>query len=92
MPYEFRHGAVYLGKTKILDVWSGQQAEIDRLVALANAGQDMQAALKQAIAAYGRPGGPWNAPSDPGGWLETARAAVEKSEAIKMPEPAEARS
>lgn len=33
--------------------------------------------LREAVALYGKPGGPWNVPSDPGGWLERARAALE---------------
>ena len=33
-------------------------------------------ALAEAVACYGRPGGPWNVPRDPGGWLSRARAAL----------------
>ena len=35
-----------------------------------------RAVLAEAVASYGKPGGPWNVPSDPGGWLERARAAL----------------
>ena len=37
------------------------------------------AALESAVEAYGKPGGPWNVPSDPGGWLDQARAAIAKA-------------
>lgn len=29
--------------------------------------------IADAVAVYGKPGGPWNVPSDPGGWLDRAR-------------------
>lgn len=34
-----------------------------------------RAVLAETIAAYGNPGGPWNVPSDPGGWLSRAQEA-----------------
>lgn len=43
------------------------QAEIERL----------RSALSDAVELYGKPGGPWNVPSDPGGWLVGARAALD---------------
>ncbi len=46
---------------------------------LISAAPDLLAALEAAISLYGTPGGPWNVPSDPGGWLEQARAAVAKA-------------
>lgn len=39
----------------------------------------MMKALEEAVALYGKPGGPWNVPSDPGGWLERSRAALSKA-------------
>ncbi|HEU6436605.1 MAG TPA: hypothetical protein VE028_04075 [Nitratidesulfovibrio sp.] len=33
-------------------------------------------ALQAAVDAYGKPGGPWNVPSDPGAWIEQARVAL----------------
>lgn len=36
----------------------------------------LRRALKDAVEVYGRPGGPWNVPSDPGGWLSRAREAL----------------
>lgn len=35
-------------------------------------------ALQEAVDQYGKPGGPWNVLSDPGGWLARARAALAK--------------
>lgn len=61
--------------------------------ALIAAAPDLLAALKEAVAAYGTPGGPWNVPSDPGGWISRAQAAIENAEwlcadAEVRPEPA----
>lgn len=36
--------------------------------------------LCQAASLYGKPGGPWNIPNDPGGWMDRARAALAKLE------------
>lgn len=33
-------------------------------------------ALTEAVALYGKPGGPWNVPSDPGGWMWRAKKAL----------------
>ena len=44
------------------------------------AAPDLLAALQEAVTAYGKPGGPWNVPSDPGGWLERARTAIAKAQ------------
>ncbi len=40
----------------------------------------LYAALREAVDCYGKPGGPWNVPGDPGGWLHRAREALEASE------------
>lgn len=53
--------------------------EMDRALAVARADADrLRAILSDAVALYGRPGGPWNIPSDPGGWLGRARTALEQ--------------
>ena len=36
------------------------------------------AMLRETVALYGKPGGPWNAPSDPGGWISRARELLAK--------------
>lgn len=43
--------------------------------------QLLRGALQKAVDLYGKPGGPWNVPSDPGGWLDEARNALNKVEA-----------
>jgi len=35
---------------------------------------DLLAALSHAVDLYGKPGGPWNVPSDPGSWIALAKA------------------
>ena len=37
----------------------------------------LREALEEAVAMYGKPGGPWNVPGDAGGWLNRARKALE---------------
>ncbi len=34
------------------------------------------AALERAVALYGKEGGPWNVPGEPGSWISEARAAI----------------
>lgn len=43
-----------------------QSQEINRL----------RAALQKAVDDYGKPGGPWNVPSEPGTWLQMAKEAL----------------
>jgi hypothetical protein len=55
----------------------GDNAEANaRLIAAA---PDLLAVVEEAIRLYGKPGGPWNVPSDPGGWIARAQAAVAKA-------------
>ena len=37
---------------------------------------DAVALIRETVATYGKPGGPWNVPSDPGGWLDRSRAIL----------------
>lgn len=36
-------------------------------------------ALEKAVSDYGKPGGPWNVPDEPGTWLAMAKAALAKA-------------
>ena len=53
------------------------------------AAPDMYEALEVAVSEYGKPGGPWNVPSEPGTWIDKARAALAKSRGEKIPQPVE---
>jgi len=44
-----------------------------------SAAPELLEALEYAVSKYGQDGGPWNVPSDPGGWLDRARAAIAKA-------------
>lgn len=46
------------------------EAERDRL----------REALAEAVEKYGKPGGPWNIPGEPGSWIAKARKALEGAE------------
>lgn len=37
------------------------------------------AALEEGVKLYGKPGGPWNMPSQPGSWIEMAQNAIAKA-------------
>ena len=36
----------------------------------------LREALQKAVDDYGKPGGPWNVPNEPGCWIELAKAAL----------------
>ena len=48
-----------------------------RIEALEAENRRMREALADAVEKYGKPGGPWNVPSEPGSWIVKARAALE---------------
>ena len=36
--------------------------------------------LKDAVEKYGKPGGPWNVPGEPGSWIARAKEALKETE------------
>ena len=40
--------------------------------------EELIALLRDTVAAYGKPGGPWNVPSEPGSWIARARDLLAK--------------
>ena len=48
-----------------------------RIEALEAENRRLREALADAVEKYGKPGGPWNVPSEPGSWITKARAALE---------------
>jgi hypothetical protein len=77
--YNKRRDAIMLGETTVATFFSKDAEAVRDMIERLNAAGDMRAALDGAVAAYGKPGGPWNVPSDPGGWLSRARAALAKA-------------
>jgi hypothetical protein len=51
----------------------------DANASLIAAAPDMYEALEMAILEYGKPGGPWNVPSEPGTWIDKAKTALKKA-------------
>lgn len=65
--------------TKMLKIfesaWSDDQhEEVDAAVVAA-----LVSSLTEAVSLYGKPGGPWNVPFDPGGWIWRAKEALKKA-------------
>ena len=68
-------------KELICIIPSGKHSEgnEDSISALISAAPDMYKALEKAVEEYGKPGGPWNVPSEPGSWIALAKAALAKA-------------
>lgn len=68
-------------KELICIIPSGKHSEgnEDVISALIAAAPDMYKALEKAVEEYGKPGGPWNVPSEPGSWITLAKAALAKA-------------
>lgn len=58
---------------KVAEVYD--QADVPKLAAA----KEMYEALAEAVEKYGKPGGPWNVPGEPGSWIAKARAALKKA-------------
>lgn len=46
---------------------------------------ELLAALQKAVSDYGKPGGPWNVPSEPGTWLHMAQTAIANATGTEPP-------
>ena len=68
-------------KELICIIPSGKHSEgnEDSISALISAAPDMYKALEKAVEEYGKSGGPWNVPSEPGSWIALAKAALAKA-------------
>lgn len=53
--------------------------EIEAIARKVQALPKLFAALEKAVAQYGKPGGPWNVPSEPGTWIAEAKAAIARA-------------
>ena len=52
--------------------------QMQRQIAILTAENErMREVLTYAVKEYGRHGGPWNVPTDPGGWITKARDALQ---------------
>jgi hypothetical protein len=54
-------------------------ANAAHIVHCVNTYPELVKALEKAVDEYGKPGGPWNVPNEPGTWIEIARAALAKA-------------
>ena len=75
-----------LSKQRIAALESKSNMYIDLAVAMASAARKVDSlekerdrlreALAEAVEKYGKPGGPWNIPGEPGSWIAKAREAL----------------
>ena len=70
---------VQIGKECGFFVQAKAKKRSEELARLIAAAPDLLEALERAVQLYGQPGGPWNVPSEPGAWIEQARAAIAKA-------------
>lgn len=56
-----------------------RQIDVEADATLIAAAPDLYAALAKAVDDYGKPGGPWNVPSEPGTWIQMAKDALNKA-------------
>lgn len=59
---------------RVLETADADTAELFRALLAANRG--LAGPLRKAVNDYGKPGGPWNVPNEPGTWIEMARQAL----------------
>ena len=71
LTHDLRNQAFYKANGEVSTL--GERAA-DRI----EAADELAAVLAYAIEKYGKPGGPWNVPSEPGSWIAKARAALAK--------------
>lgn len=63
----------------LFNCYSAREAD-NRLVLAA---PDLLVALEKAVALYGKPGGPWSVPHEPGAWITLAENAIKKAKGEK---------
>ena len=73
---DYRHACLYADHPSN---YNPADKELFANAVLIAASPDLLAALEAAVSQYGKPGGPWNVPSDPGGWLDKAQRAIAKA-------------
>jgi len=75
-------GAVSVANPSVIVAWSIRRRRRPRGAdrQLIAAAPRMFKALKKAIKDYGKPGGPWNVPNEPGTWIALAHAAIQAAE------------
>ncbi len=80
-PWERGGTLVGAGNITIRQQWDGvrKSDETEANAYLIAAAPDMYEALEMAILEYGKPGGPWNVPSESGTWIDKAKAAIVKA-------------
>lgn len=72
----YQSGRTYYSIDKLPLRWDSREKVEDTL---SSAAQDMYDALFEAVEKYGKPGGPWNVPGDPGSWIDKAKKALAKA-------------
>lgn len=64
---------------RVADVFAYEEDQAHANAALIAAAPEMFEALAEAVEKYGKSGGPWNVPSEPGSWIAKAKEALKKA-------------
>lgn len=72
----YQSGRTHYSIDKLPLRWDSRKKVEDTL---SSAEKDMYEALSEAVEKYGKPGGPWNVPGEPGSWIYKAKKALAKA-------------
>lgn len=78
-PKCFAYTESFKTQKEAVERWNNRPAEEAKTARIAEleAERDrMREALAEAVEKYGKPGGPWNIPGEPGSWIAKAREAL----------------
>jgi len=56
----------------VIEILEGDLRAADRKI------EALREVLEDAVEKYGKPGGPWNVPSEPGSWIARAKDALKE--------------
>ena len=67
-------------KQAAIHCWNGGRVSASRNRASVFMVRKLTEILKDTVQRYGKPGGPWNIPGEPGSWIQVTRQAIKEAE------------